>query len=131
MEMRDARTRLESERDRLVSLRDRGEETAGLYEEQSEASGDLADYDQHPGDVGTETFERTKELAVQEQLDAELADVEAALGRIEDGSYGRCEVCGTKIAPERLEALPATRYCLEHREQADEAAGWARGGESS
>lgn len=126
MDTTDARSRLEEERERLEALRDEDEETSGLDEEQSESSGDLADYDQHPGDVGTETFERTKDLAVQDQLEARLSDVDAALERIEEGSYGRCAACGKEIEPERLEARPATRYCLEHQEEADAQANRVR-----
>lgn len=126
MDTTEARRTLEAERERLVARRDEEEEISGLDEEQSESSGELADYDQHPGDMGTETFERTKELAVRDQLEAQLADVDAALARIEAGEYGRCEACGKEIEPERLEARPATRYCLEHQEEADAQADRAR-----
>lgn len=119
MDTTAVRNRLEAERKRLIALREGEEETSGLDQEQSESTGTLADYDQHPGDVGTETFERTKDLAVREQIDEHLADVEAALKRLEEGAYGRCEVCGRQIDPERLDARPATRYCLEHQEQVD------------
>lgn len=130
MDTTEARSRLEAERERLLALQDEEQETAGLDEEQSESAGELADYDQHPGDVGTETFERTKELAVQDQLDARLTDVDAALERIEQGTYGRCAVCGKEIQPERLEARPATRHCLEHQEEADAQADRVREEES-
>lgn len=126
MDTTEARSRLEAERERLLALHDEGEETSGLDEEQAESSGELADYDQHPGDMGTDTFERTKELAVRDQLDARLSDVDAALERIEEGSYGRCAACGKEIEPERLEARPATRYCREHQEEADAQADRAR-----
>lgn len=119
MDTTEARTKLEAERERLLALHAEEEETSGLDQEQAESSGELADYDQHPGDMGTETFERTKELAVQDQLEVRLSDVDAALERIEEGTYGRCEACGKEIEPERLEARPATRYCLEHQEEAD------------
>lgn len=119
MDTTEARSKLEAERERLLGLHDEEEEVSGLDEEQAESSGEIADYDQHPGDMGTDTFERTKELAVQDQLDDRLSDVDAALERIEEGTYGRCEACGKEIEPERLEARPATRYCLEHREEAD------------
>lgn len=126
MDITEARSNLEAERERLLALHDEEDETSGLDAEQSESSGEIADYDQHPGDMGTETFERTKELAVQDQLDARLSDVDAALERIEVGTYGRCEACGKEIEPERLKARPATRYCLEHREEADAQAGRVR-----
>ena len=47
-------------------------------------------------------------------VDADLRAVEAALGRIDAGSYGRCEVCGSDIEPEVLAAAPLTRACAEH-----------------
>jgi len=52
-----------------------------------------------------------------DELDAAEADVEAverALGRLDDGSYGTCEVCAGPIDAERLAAEPATRTCAEH-----------------
>lgn len=71
---------------------------------------------------GTETFERTKDLAVREQIDARLADIDAALDKIEAGTYGQCEICGRVIDPARLEARPSVRYCYEHQQQSDDAA---------
>jgi RNA polymerase-binding transcription factor DksA len=49
-----------------------------------------------------------------ERAEAELEDVERALGRLEEGSYGACEACGRPIGRERLAALPLTRRCTEH-----------------
>lgn len=126
MDITEGRRRLEAERERLLSLREEDEEVSDLNEEQSESAGDLADYDQHPGDVGTETFERTKDIAVHDQIDEHLRDVEDALARVEDGTYGQCAVCGRQIDDERLAARPATRYCKEHQEQVDEDAGAMR-----
>jgi RNA polymerase-binding transcription factor DksA len=51
---------------------------------------------------------------VQERLEYDVSEIDAALERIESGDYGRCETCGKTISDERLEILPATRYCLEH-----------------
>src|SRR5690606_39329495 len=83
MDTQEARAKLEAERDRLVALRDRQEASAGLDDTLAEATGTLSNVDQHPGDVGSETFERTKELAVEDQIDERLADVDDALARIE------------------------------------------------
>lgn len=49
-------------------------------------------------------------------LDDELADVERALARLDDGTYGRCEMCGQALPDERLAAAPATRRCGGHLE---------------
>ncbi len=52
-------------------------------------------------------------------IEADLAAIEAALDQLERGEYGRCEVCGAPIDPQRLEAEPACRRCDAHREVAD------------
>jgi len=102
------RERLENERDRvgelIAELR-----SEGLDEEQSAQSGDLTHYNQHPADQGSELFEREKDLAILEGLEVDLAEIEAALQRLDEGRYGVDEVTGEPIDPERLEALPAAR----------------------
>jgi DnaK suppressor protein len=102
------RERLEHERDRVGELI--GElKSEGLDVEQAEQSGDLTHYDQHPADQGSELFEREKDLAILERLEVDLAEIEAALQRLDEGTYGVDEVTGEPIDPERLEALPAAR----------------------
>lgn len=112
------RQRLVEERERLDVVRSTfdGE---GLDQSEAESLGELSSYDQHQADVGTETFEREKDMSILEQVEAELADVEHALRRLDEGTYGTCEVCGKTIPDERLEAMPATRLCLAHREEAE------------
>lgn len=75
--------------------------------------------DQHQADLGTDTFNRERDLSILETVEAELADIERALSRLDDGTYGICEVCGSGIADERLEVLPAARYCVDHQLQAE------------
>ncbi len=116
------RTRLEEERARLEGVRE------GIRREQgdgsvSDVAGELSSFDQHPGDLGTETFEQEKNLSLLEQVEAELGEVEAAFARLERGTYGVCQACGRPIAPERLEALPATRFCVEDQARAEREAG--------
>jgi RNA polymerase-binding transcription factor DksA len=102
------RNRLEHERDRvgelIAELR-----KEGLDEEQAGNSGDLTHYDQHPADQGSELFEREKDLAILEGLEVDLAEIEAALARLDEGTYGVDEVTGEPIDPERLDALPTAR----------------------
>lgn len=108
-----ARDRLVAERQRLLALRDGLEEdVAG--EAENASMGELSDADQHPADVATETFNRERDASIAESVDGELTGVDEALERLDSGTYGRCEVCGRPIPPERLEALPATRFCVEH-----------------
>ena len=122
MKKATARKRLEEERTRLQGIRD------GLQREQedatSETGGELSSFDQHPGDSGTETFEMEKNVSLLEQVDDELLEVEAAVQRLERGSYGTCQVCGRPIGDERLEAMPATRFCIEDQAKAERQGGF-------
>jgi RNA polymerase-binding transcription factor len=63
--------------------------------------------------------ERERELAVIAQAQADLADVDRALERLDDGTYGTCEVCGEAIADDVLERAPATRLCPAHAAASD------------
>ncbi|MEN6349788.1 MAG: TraR/DksA C4-type zinc finger protein [Syntrophomonas sp.] len=77
----------------------------------SEAIDELSSYDQHPGDLGTEMFEREKTLGLLELMELELEKVNDALSRYEQGQYGVCEECGQSIEPARLERLVNTTLC--------------------
>jgi RNA polymerase-binding transcription factor DksA len=103
-----ARERLERERARVGELISelRGE---GLDIEQSDQSGDIAGFDANQEDQGAEMVEREKDLAILEGLEADLAEIEAALQRLEEGTYGIDEVTGEAIDPARLDALPTAR----------------------
>ncbi|AEI44186.1 TraR/DksA C4-type zinc finger protein [Paenibacillus mucilaginosus] len=90
------------------------ETAAGLEESLRDSTGELSAADNHPGDLGTEVFERGRDIAVNETLDGQLEQVGKALARMEEGTYGTCEVCGEGIPFERLEALPFSAVCIEH-----------------
>lgn len=107
------RSRLLEEQARLQQVRLSIVEEVPASESERDALGELSVVDQHPADVGTETFEQTKGLSILEQVEAQLRDVERALARLDDGTYGLCEICGRPIEAARLEARPAARYCLE------------------
>jgi RNA polymerase-binding transcription factor DksA len=119
MEPDDAHDRLTEERERLEHVRS-GFESEHLHDEsEDESTSELSHLAQHSADVGTETFEREKDFSILEQVEAELADVDRALRRLDDGTYGICEACGNPISDERLAALPAARFCIAHQEQAE------------
>jgi len=112
MNKASARKLLAAERERLERLREGVYDELGDTEERvviAESSGT----DQHPADVGTERFEREKDLSIIANIDAELVDVEAALRRLDAGDYGTCELCGRPIAEARLHARPAARFCVK------------------
>jgi hypothetical protein len=66
------------------------------------------------GAVAADSLARDGDVGVLEQIEAELADVERALERLDDGTYSVCELCGRPIGDARLETLPATRVCADH-----------------
>jgi len=114
-----ARRRLRDELDRLTSVREVLARDALDRETEAESVGELSSIDQHPADLGSETFERERELSLLEDVEAEIADVRRALVRLGRGSYGRCEACGRQIPDERLSAVPAARFCFEHQAAAE------------
>lgn len=91
-----------------------GEEASLLGDSLKYSTGELSSVDNHPADVGTETFERGRDLAINSKLTEELEEIEAALQRMKDGTYGICVVSNQEIPYERLEAIPYTAYTIEH-----------------
>lgn len=110
-DLQEARRRLEAERDRLLEVR-RGLEADAADER--ERGSELSSLDQHQADAGSELFEREKERSILAGVAGDLDDVADALERVARGEYGVCETCGEPIADERLEAVPATRFCAVH-----------------
>ena len=106
-----ARKLLEAERSRLEEIKHTSE-LESLNESETESYQELSSVDQHTGDLGTATFEREKADSIRISVEAQLADVEHALGRLDAGTYGTCEMCGKKIPNERLKARPAARFCI-------------------
>jgi DnaK suppressor protein len=103
------RKRLEGELAELTGQRRDLEEATGAS--LSEASGEVG-FDEEYADAGTYTFERERDLSLVDNVNDLIEKVQHALTRIDDGSYGRCEVCGNPIEAERLDALPYTTLCL-------------------
>lgn len=121
MDLKEARTRLEKERGRLLGARSELESEVKREPAGGQDVSELSSVDQHPADQATETFEREKDLSILESTDEQLRDIELAFARIEDGSYGSCEVCGRPIGEERLRARPAARLCIDHQREAEQS----------
>jgi len=81
--------------------------------------GELSLVDNHPADVGSENYERSKDLSLKEKNNYLLKRIERALAKIEEGSYGLCERCGESISTERLAAVPYTLYCIVCQEKVE------------
>jgi DnaK suppressor protein len=71
------------------------------------------EYDSNFADTSQVTAERGEAEALAAKLQTTLDDVERALEKLDDGSFGTCESCGKTIAPGRLEAMPAARFCID------------------
>ena len=122
MDTDEAGRRLEAERERLGELREDFALEHLQSESEQESLSELSTAAQHQADLGTETFDRERDLSILEQVEAELADVEHALERLENGTYGTCEACGRPIDEARLEAQPATRFCVDDQAAAEREA---------
>ena len=107
------RTKLEEEKARLLHA-------VGFLERENPGSisdelGEVADggTDNHLADTATAMYDRELDEGLEEGARDTLVEIDAALQRIEDGTYGICEVCGKPIGAERLNALPWTRLCID------------------
>ncbi len=107
--MDGARELLEAERQ--LALR-RLADLTGDFNEVVAASRDSNADDEHDPEGATIAFERSQVAALVLQLQGHVAEVEATIQRLEDGTYGICERCGHSIAKARLEARPAARTCI-------------------
>ena len=117
-ELATYREKLLAERDRI--MKELGYmETRFLRNTPREASGDLSGYVFHLADVGTDADEREKAVQLTSAEGRLLAAVNAALDRIEAGSYGRCLQCGAEIAAKRLSAMPSATHCIDCQEAAE------------
>jgi len=97
--------------ERAVVLRDI-ESLRREFDQVVEASASSNADDEHDPEGATIAFERSQVATLARQHQAHLAEIDAAVARLEAGTYGRCETCGEQIADARLEAMPAARSCM-------------------
>jgi len=105
---------LERERDRVLA------EIAEFEIEGQETLSDVSgenNYRDHMADQGSATFSRELEMTLEERARESLAQIERALARIADGTYGVCVRCGDAILAERLEAMPEAELCISCKER--------------
>jgi RNA polymerase-binding protein DksA len=114
----DYRKRLEEEKARLLHA-------VGFLERENPGSisdelGEVAEggTDNHLGDTATAMYDRELDDGLEQGARETLAEIDAALQRIEDGTYGICEGCGKPIGAERLNAIPWTRLCIDDQRRA-------------
>jgi DnaK suppressor protein len=83
-----------------------------LKQTQKEASGDISGYTYHMADVATDNYDREFSLGIASNERQMLYELDDALKKIEDATYGQCEDCKGMITKTRLKAIPYTRHCL-------------------
>ena len=110
-ELADLRIRLVEERvqldTQLTTI-----ETDSFASTQSDSSGDVG-LDDEPADAGTATFEREKDLSIENNVRDLLHKIDRALKRMDDGTYGICDICGKPIEKARVKALPYVELCIK------------------
>jgi RNA polymerase-binding transcription factor len=102
--MADPRAELEARRDRARAT------IAGLAK--TPERGTAQGFGKRIGDGTVEAISRLTDIGVGESLEAGLERTERALAKLDEGTYGRCDVCGEEIAPKRLEAMPDAVTCV-------------------
>jgi RNA polymerase-binding transcription factor DksA len=117
-----ARQLLEAERRRLQTIIEGAQQSAFGQAEQERGS-DVLSPERHPSDAAQELYEREQDLSFVEHAEGELAEIEHAFRKLDEGTYGLDEKTGEPIPDERLEALPATRYNVDTKKLDEKRAG--------
>jgi RNA polymerase-binding protein DksA len=114
----------DTDRFRDLLLRERQRVQAAIDNLHEENPGSIGDetgedsvYDNHLADTATVTYDRELDYTLEENSGHVLNEIDAALKRIDDGSYGTCTSCGNEIPPERLEARPWATLCIGCKRQ--------------
>ncbi|MFO0793825.1 MAG: TraR/DksA C4-type zinc finger protein [Candidatus Brocadiaceae bacterium] len=113
----------------LLSLRERlvgnvdSMQGEALKRSRQDASGDLSNVPIHMADVGTDNYERELMIELIQSGEASVRNIDSALEKMEEGSFGICEVCNKKIGKERLKAVPYAKLCIDcqREEEIDKA----------
>ena len=110
--------KLLAERERLAKFLGKLESSV-LKRTQRDSAGDLSAYSIHMADLGTDAMERENDLLVASAEGRLLAEINEAITRVAEGTYGACESCSKEIDKKRLEVVPQARLCLKCQEQAE------------
>src|SRR5437870_11124422 len=112
------KTDVQTFKESLVSLRDRHNGDMSQLSEEAfhktsgGTAGNLSNMPIHMADLGTDNYEQEFTLNLLQKEDQVLGEIAAALDRIEQGKFGRCEECQEEIPKARLQAVPYTRFCV-------------------
>lgn len=118
LDPKEARQLLQAEREQAETRRHAAQEVLANDQNYSE----LNPVSEHPGDNAPYVADREVAQTSLEHAEADLMEIDAALQRLEAGTYGRCEMDGEPIDPDRLRVRPTARYCTAHQQQAEAGA---------
>jgi DnaK suppressor protein len=112
IDTRTFRAHLEEERARLTNAFEflERENPGSLEDELGEIA---AGNDNHLGDLASATYDRELDVSLEEGVQQTLGEITVALEKIDDGTYGTCEICGKPIGEQRLGAIPWARFCID------------------
>jgi DnaK suppressor protein len=111
------RSKLEDERRRVLgALENLRSENAGSMDDEADES----HFDNHLAETASVTTDREMDYSLEENEARVLAAIDAALKRIDEGTYGACERCGQPIEPQRLEALPWATLCIDDKRREEQ-----------
>ena len=100
-------------KERINKINSLNTEKIGLGSSIKDDTGELSSYDNHPGDLGTETFEAEKNYSFRNNYKTIIELIDIAIKKIDDEKYGLCEICNKDIDRNRLKLIPYTRFCIE------------------
>jgi DnaK suppressor protein len=112
------RSLLEEERQRVLhAIKHLSDDHTGSLEDETDELATASD--NHMGDLATATVNREIDYSLGENSEQVLSEIDAALRRIDDGTYGTCTKCGKEIGAERLEARPWAALCIDDARNAE------------
>lgn len=110
---------IEQFRKRLMSLRKKISNNVNALENEAflktrqDSSGDLSNVPIHLADIGTDNFDRDMTIGLIENAEEGLRSIDIALEKLENKSYGRCEICDKMVSKTRLLAIPFVKHCID------------------
>ena len=121
-ELKKIRERLVEEKAQILQdlIRLKG---SSLKKSIKDASGDLSGYSFHMADMATDLYDREFSLELAEGERKRLYDLDDAIKRVDEGTYGQCDKCGGLITKQRLKVMPQAQYCIKCQEEMEKKAG--------
>lgn len=112
--------KLTEERSRVYDLLNQMEANETINSN-SAMSMELSAYDNHPADTATELFDKERGLAFKENEISIVKKIDDALACIDEGTYGKCKMCGKNILEDRLEFIPYAQFCVECQSEVNDS----------